>query len=293
MLQRKDPGVEMRYLNLLFILILCACSAPKASPPPPLPTEDAVGTQVSVILTRQPSPTIQPATATLGPTSTEIPTVTPPPATETPTATTSPTIEPTLPSGDPKVYLGQPEWFTSLETGRNFGVVENDNTRIYQENGALVLTGVFANGWRGWSLTFSRQPQDFYLDATFKTQSCSGSDQYGLMFRAPNTSAGYFYGITCNGQYFFEANDFNDNGFQSGLVDLTPSQYILAGSNQINRLGVMAKADQLSLYINGSLIQEISDTNFKEKGYFGAFISAYETANLIIQMDEISLWNLP
>lgn len=285
----------MRFLYLFLIFILCACSTLDANTPTQLPTEDAVATQVSVMLTQQPSPTIAAATATIEPTLTDIPTATQIPATATPavTETSTATTEPTLPSGDPKVYLGQPEWFTSFEMGRNFGVVDNENTRIYQENGALVLTGVFANGWRGWSLTFSRQPQDFYLDATFNTQTCSGNDQFGLMFRAPNTGAGYFFGITCNGQYFLEANDFNDNGFQSRLIELTPSQQILPGSNQINRLGVMAKAKQLTLYINGSRIQEITDTHFEEKGYFGAFISAYETANLTVHMDEIALWDLP
>jgi hypothetical protein len=278
-------------------LLLSACRVPIAEPVPAV-TEavDAVATEVARQLTALPTATTVPSAA---PSATLAPSDTPPVTTETPTptVTASPppteTTAPTISSGDPKSYLGQPVWFTSFDSGRAFGVVENDNTKIFIENGALVLSGLNANGWLGWSMTFSQQPLDFYLDAVFKTQECSGDDQYGLVFRAPDTSAAYFYGVTCDGRYFLEANDFKDNGTQAVLIRLTQSPAFQAGSEMTNRLGVMVKGDKIGVYTNGVLLQEVTDSQFKDKGYFGAFIAAYRTAGFTVRMEEIGLWNLP
>jgi hypothetical protein len=277
-------------LLTLFAFLLAACSAPKLSNQP-TPTSDAVATQVALMLTQMPTATTLPPSDTPAPTvtleATAAPEVTDTPV---PTETLAPTA--TL-SGDPKAQLGEPSWQTSLESGKPFGIVESDNTRIRMENGALVLTGVNANGWLGWSLTFSQQPKDFYLEALMKTQDCAGSDQYGLMFRAPDTSAGYFFGVTCDGRYFLEANDFRDNGTEASLLELSATPHIQPGANQSNRLGVMARGTTLSLYANGSKIAEVTDTVFQEKGYFGAFVAAQKTAGFTVHMEEIALWNLP
>lgn len=275
------------------IVLLTACNAPGSPAAASTPTADLVATQVALMLTQMPTVTHQPSTAT------QAPSPTPPSATSTPTETSSPTPtstdtpEPTPSNSDPKVYLGQPVWQTTFDSGKAFGVIDNENTRIRQENGALQLTGVNANGWLGWSVTFSRQPLDFYIDATFTTQTCSGADQYGLIFRAPDTNAGYFFGVTCSGQYYFESNDFKENGVQTRIIQATSDPHLLPGSNQTNRLGVMAKGDQISLYANGVLLQTVTDTSFAEKGYFGAFVAAYQTAGFTVSMEDIALWDLP
>ena len=67
---------------------------------------------------------------------------------------------------------------------------------------------------------------------------------------------------------------------------------ILKGSNQINRLGVMAKGSELKLYVNGVLIDTIKDKTFSQ-GYIGLYIGRKETKNLTSILDEISFWNLP
>jgi hypothetical protein len=54
----------------------------------------------------------------------------------------------------------------------------------------------------------------------------------------------------------------------------------------------MANDDTFRFYINGSLVKEISDQGITEKGYIGAFASAFEDPNFTVLLDEISLWPL-
>lgn len=288
----------MRKLPLIVFLaalLLAGCNLPNRNIEASTPTTDAVATEVSMLLTQMPTATIPgqvAATPTTEPTATQTPV--PATATTAPTLPNQPTATstPTLSAGDPKSALGDPAWRNTLDSGEKFYLYENEGTRVTAENGALVLTGLTSNGWLGWSLTFSRPSQHFYLEAVMKTDTCSGADQYGLVFRAPDTEKGYFYGVTCDGRFFLEARDFSDDSSKE-LFDATANTAIQSGSNAVNRLGVMASGDRISLYANGALLGEVNDTTFPDEGYFGAFIAANATPGFTVRMDEIAIWNLP
>ena len=272
---------------LLILLILTACNAPRISQATATP--DIVATQVAVLQTNMPTVTLPLSTETL-----------PLPAT---TATIEPSLTPAQPTLPPatatlagtaelKDRLGEPTWTDTLDSGKLFYLFENEGTRVTVENGAMLLSGLQTNGWLGWSLTFARQPQNFYIEATFIPQDCAGNDRYGLVFRAPGDNAGYFFGVSCSGQYDLSAADFTNNT-DLDLISASSHAAILAGANQTNRLGVMAEGEKISLYANGKLLQEISDSTFKDKGYFGAFVAAGQTTGFTTRMDEIKLWELP
>ncbi len=288
----------MRKMTLFIVaccLLLTACNLP-STPMAEAPTEDAVATRVAQMLTSAPTLTA-PAAAnpTAAPTTTAQPTAaasatSAPTATAAPSATSGPT--PTTPSGAPKNSLGAPTWKDTLDGGKSFYLYDNGNTLVTLENGALVLTGQNANGWLGWSLTYSHPAQNFYIEAVFTTGTCSGADTYGLVFRAPNENAGYFYSVTCDGKYSLHARDFaKDN--DSPTVEWTSSSAIHPGSNQTNRLGVMANGDKIDLYANGILMNQITDSSYTDKGNFGALIASNVTAGFTVRMEEISLWKLP
>ena len=274
----------MRYLTLLLLLalFLTGCNAPTATRQP---TQDLVATQVAILQTSLPTATIQPPAASATPepsaTAAAATATTEPTATLTVTATTT---------GELKDTLGEPAWSDMLDSGKNFYLFENEGTRVTFDNGALAMAGL-QSGWLGWSLTYSRQPQNFYVEATFITQDCSGNDRYGIMFRATN-STGYFFGVTCSGAYNLGWSNF-DTSDDKALIQSTSSPAIVGGANQTNRLGVMANGDKLSLYANGKLLQEFTDTTMTDKGYNGAFVQANQTIGFTIKLDEIKLWNLP
>lgn len=270
-------------------LLLSACSVLQPTVTEPTPTQDAVATQVTLLLTTMPTATMPLPTATTAPIATlPAETSTPEAAASTPTTAASPTAD----ASDPKLSLGEPHWTNNLDSSEVFYLFENEGTRVTHENSALVLTGRQANGWLGYSLTFSQQPINFYLEAEFETQTCAGTDVYGLVFRAPDTEAGYFYGITCDGQYYLRVINFKD-GTNRPLINLTEGEGIQTGSNQANRLGVMANGERIGLYVNGSLQQEVTDATFTNQGYFGAFVAANQTVGFTVRLDDVSLWNLP
>ncbi len=275
---------KLTTLTFTLLIALAGCNLPVA-PQDATPTADLVATQVAELLTAQPSPT-QPQAATQPPA--ETPTTPPTAEPATPTAEPSPT--PTTNPGDPAASFGEPSWQDSLDTAKNFYLYENDNTKVEAEDGALALTGRNANGWLGWSLTYAQQPVNFYLEGTFRVRDCSGADLYGLVFRANKENAGYFYGVTCDGRYNLYARDFNNNT-DTELIALTPATAITTGSNQVNRLGVLAQGSKISLYVNGTLVGETDDSTYSS-GYFGALVAANQTAGFRVDLDLIRLWKL-
>ncbi len=284
---------------ILLILLLAGCNLPTRPMPVNTPSTNAVATQVAQLLTAQPSFTVPAPTVLAAPTQTPAPatavtsTTAPiPTSTQAAPAAGQPTATSTISSSDPKSSLGSPTWRSTLDSGKAFYQYDNDNTRVVLENGALNLTGLQANGWLGWSLTYSQPAQNFYLEAAFIPQSCSGADMYGLVFRAPRADAGYFFGVTCDGRFNLHARDFTA-GIDNNLIQLTNNSAILSGSNQVNRLGVMANGNKITLYANGISLHELTDSTYNVEGSFGALGAANSTAGFTVKMDEISLWKLP
>lgn len=286
---------------MLTIGLLTACNLPVA--PTSGTTPDQIATRVSQLMTENPgaTPNVMTATPSQGQaTATNMPATATAPA-ATAAITPSPTVSaptqaapsPTTPPGDPKNSLGQPSWQETANTSKTFYLYENEGTHVSDNNGLLVLTGKLNNGWLGWSMTHSHPASNFYLEADFQTQACADSDRYGVVFRAPSDQAGYFFTFTCDGKFSLEARDFDANT-DTTLIKLTSNGAIHAGPNQTNRLGVMANGSKISLYANGVLLQEITDTTFNpDKGYLGVQIAANHTAGFTVTLQEISLWNLP
>lgn len=272
------------FLSLLILILLPACNLPTSKKA--TPTVDFIATTVAETLVALPSKT-PPSTQSAGPTAAQ--SAATQPANETPTSTASPS--PT-PPGDPKSWLGTPTKLDTLDNPQGFGLAggyEDDAAKIVVSDGAMIMTSFSTVGWRTWRV---RPPElsNAYLDAAFRTVNCTASDQYGLVFRAPNydTGYGYYFGVTCDGRYSFSRWDANGT---SALVNLTPDTNILSGPGQTNRLGVMAKGQNIKLYINGNSVKEIEDAGMAS-GFFGAFIGGF-SGNFTVQMEEIAYWLNP
>lgn len=288
-LKQIKSSLTRHFLPALICTVLAGCNMPSEPAITNTPTPNLIATQISLLLTQAPtavepslavtaSATVEPSPITVN---TEV--ISTPTETALPTTITS-TIEATL-TNDP------PDWRDTLDDGKSFYKYENENTRITQENGRLILTGVNANGWLGWSLTFSHKPTDFRIEAQFIPQTCSGADQYGILFRAPDTNSGYFYGITCDGRYYLHARNFNNNS-DIVIINLTTSTAIQSGANATNRIGVKVVGNQIGLYANDALLQEVTDATYSD-GNFGVFVAADETPGFSVWMEEISLWEIP
>jgi hypothetical protein len=285
-----------KLLPVVLALLLAACLP---QPSTPVNVDDLVGTSVSATLAMQPTATSEPATAppvsvetpgpTSPPTATQPPTIAAATATVTPSATLPASSTPTTIAGDPRTSLGQATWRDTFTNGNGWNLGGDSFTEVDVEDGKFILTGLTtADGWR---LTWP-EIENAYLEATIQPGTCSGSDEYGLIFRVPDIhdpNEGYLFGFTCDGRYFLRTWD-GEN--MDSLIGATTASAIQAGSDKTNRLGVWAEDDEFRLYANGVLLGEITDGTFPNDGGFGYFIGARQTTDFTIESEEIGYWDI-
>jgi hypothetical protein len=224
-------------------------------------------------------------------TSPPIPTATEILAVPTGTATSPPPPTATLDASDPKAGLGEPTFHDTFNDASNWPLYTDQHVSFEIKDSKLVMTAFNPDFYSGWILP-PPVISDFYLEMATETKDCSGKDQHGLMVRAVKTDQGYIgyhYAVSCDGHYTLR----RWNGSQYvPLVDWTASDRINAGSNQMNRIGLMANGNKISMYANGSLIGEYQDDTHLE-GRFGVFIGSAVTPNFTTHVDEIAYWDIP
>lgn len=286
------------------MIILSACKMPQAAAPTPF--GNAVATQVAVLLTSSPaatnpqSPAASPSVTTLPPvvtqtkaapsaaTSTPIPPTAKP--TQAPTNTPKPKPTATQVEGDPRLTLGDPTFQDKkFKEDINWGSAWQDKfTKGEFKDNQLVLTSI---GVDGWTLTWPKYT-NFYIEMTVATGDCSGMDRYGLIVRVPESfDRGYLIGFTCDGRYSLRIWD-PANKKYIDIITWKHSDEINAGSNQTNRVGLMADGDKFTLYANGHLLSNATNSRF-DKGYFGPFVGHTDTNNFTVYIKEIAAWELP
>jgi hypothetical protein len=201
---------------------------------------------------------------------------------------TTPTVAstPTQAADDPILTLGSPTWKDTLDNGDNWPLGVDKYVDLKSSGGTLQMVGLTnKNGWR----LSNQKAVNFYLQLTGKMSVCSGADHYGLFFRVPNLSLadrGYLFGISCDGKFALRKWSIDT---MTVLENWKSSDAIVKGSNQTNRLGIMAKGNVLKLYINGVLVDTIKDASFSQ-GYIGLYIGPKETTKLTAVLDEIAYW---
>jgi hypothetical protein len=228
----------------------------------------------------------------------ELPTVTPtgspPPsatATVTPTITQTPSFTP--PAEDPRLTLGSPSYRTDFADAYGWYPYDDAGHRFELVDHKFVMTAKNANSYDAWTLTIWKL-KNYYLEMTATPDTCSGRDRYGLVVGSPGPgeNPSYLLKVSCDGYYTFGFFNLDiDNKFHY-LKDWTKSSYILAGSNQTNRVGFMARGSHLSLYANGHLLIDLDEPAFDE-GLFGLFVGAVNTANFTVRVSEVAYWVLP
>ena len=162
-------------IMVVALLLLTSCNFPLGRS---TPNEQDLSTQVAQTLTAWPTP---PSTLTPVPS----PTLLFATATVIPTSTA--TITPTVSPDDPVLTLGSPDFIDTFESGSAFGVktpYEDQAIHIEATNGTLLFRSLALYQGLRWRLTYPFA-RDLYLEGTFTTISCAGTDAYGLMFRAP------------------------------------------------------------------------------------------------------------
>ena len=202
---------------------------------------------------------------------------------------------------DPVAVYGNPT-FEDPMTGENIddwinpvtGLLPDTNyIKISETDDKFYVTGKETD-FSTWYLTW-RDLSDFYLQSTFNSGSCSGKDAYGLIVRGPEHLAGIAYGyvvaFSCDGEYWVFRVDSATPFTIKELVTWSKSDYISAGSNQQNVMGIKAIGNTLTIYANGHQIADIFDSNY-EIGRYGLFVMANLTPNYTYQVVHMAYWDL-
>jgi len=317
-------------LFIIFVFLLSACGNLPLPGGPTAPTSSSdsdMATRVSGILTAMPTVTNEAATQpsapqslpTIAPTATqtsaaEIPTATQPAPTATsaapqatptenltPVATYTPqggaTQGPTaVPSGDdPRVKLGSPAWTDTMDGSDNWPTGSSDFSEIDFSDGSMLYTPLKTTA--GWRLTWPKIA-DTYIEMSVRSGNCANNDYYGIIFRVPDLNdadQGYLLSVSCEGKYSLRLWNGREgaNGKMTTLIPWTASDKIVAGADQLNRVGAMMINDRLLVYINGKLIKEVKDSTFKE-GYFGIFAAqGKDQKEFTVKIEEMSYWKNP
>ncbi len=237
-----------------------------------------------------------------GPTETPTPSMTSTPspsptataeATATPsrTSTASPAATATSESEDPKEGLGEPIFEDDLDTAAHWELYSNDQVEFTLGDGRIDMKALEADFEDWWTLA-GPVVEDFYVEGVLGIGECAGRDEVGLVVRSSNVEGnwvGYLFALTCDGRY---ALRFWDGESMTKVVTETRSNLITPGSNQEHRLGLMARGDTLTLYVNGNRLRQVTDSKY-DSGLVGVFIGAANTPGLTGYLDRIQLWELP
>ncbi|MDW7754085.1 MAG: family 16 glycoside hydrolase [Brevefilum sp.] len=296
---------------LIFALVLAGCNLP-GSQQDDVESDDSMATEIAKILTGTPveiqpsaTPVVEEPTEaeepteveeteepTLEPTDTPEeteepePTATPEDEEETPTPTAEPTE--TLAETDPARTLGEPDWIDTLADSEGWAIGYSEYSSIEFEDGYLKLTAdLDVDAWR---LTWPFL-EDFYLEAKMQSPECEGNDHFGIMFRVPanaNANRGYLFGITCDGKYGLRRWD---GQVMYSPIAWTESDAINQGEDEMNTMGIMAEGAQLTFYINGEKVDEVSDNAYLA-GSFGIFVGGTNVDDLTVWVDQIRYWTI-
>lgn len=202
---------------------------------------------------------------------------------------------------DPRSAYGSPSYENKMvfpnisewappETGT---LPDNTNIKLVFKDGRLYVTGKqmsFSTWWFSY-----HSVEDAYVEMTFDTETCSGGDAYGMILRGPEHNAGVRYGyviaFTCDGQVWSFRLDGTDPWDAEELVDETKSDYIKAGSDKLNVIGVRMEGDTLTIVANGTQIAQVKDDEYS-KGRIGVFVRPASASSYTYRVTNFAYWKL-
>jgi len=111
-----------------------------------------------------------------------------------------------------------------------------------------------------YSLVCRRWYSDLMVEVDVR-QMDTVAERYGIAFRGNDTMTDFYAFRLSFDRTFTLDKHSKENGFVA-LLGPTPSNAIRAGG--WNRLKVITKGDQITLYINDQLVGNVSDSTYKE-----------------------------
>lgn len=183
----------------------------------------------------------------------------------------------------------EPTYFEDFDSGGDSWTEGGTSTTFFYDEGAGVLYAEIDEENRlrwvvGGELS-DLEPADFLVE--LETQLDRGDGNYGLVFRMPDADNYYLFTIW-DGAYSLRALV---EGEWQTLIDWTESEEIETGRRATNRLGVLARGENISLLVNDVVVDEIEDATFAA-GSIGIAAGTFDNGRIEVTFDDFTLWIL-
>jgi hypothetical protein len=191
--------------------------------------------------------------------------------TRTPSVTATRTAAATVtrtPAGLPGAILRSDDFLSQTLTVANNWTLETGTDVDYVWSPGKLTVTVKKPSLLGYTWPDGRYT-DFAAEVVAQPGS-STAGEYGMVFRVSGTSGTrnyYLYGVTTDGKYFVFAK-VNGQWLDADPVPATTSNQIRAAGNS---LGVIAQGNQISLYINRTLVKTFTDNSVTAEGAVGVY----------------------
>jgi hypothetical protein len=212
----------------------------------------------------------------------EVPTVTPTFIIPTlvPSATFTPEPEPS-PTPDLQIGLGDLIFEDSFDSnlGWDIGQSEIGGASLVEERLSLAVR-------RSNSFYFIESPvpttTDFFLEVTVRTELCSESDEFGVMFRYRAMGEHYRFALTCDGSA--RVSRVLAEG-EIVLVPLTQTYAIFPGLLADNRIAIWASGNHFRFFINDLEVFSASD-RVLPSGKLTFFVRSRRSSQTTVSFDD-------
>jgi heat shock protein HslJ/uncharacterized protein YraI len=191
--------------------------------------------------------------------------------------------------GDPALVLGPPDGVEDFNNTKNWTTFDNACFSTEINGGQLAMTAKGQAESVCWEVSWP-QLDNFYLETTLQMpETCEPQDRFGFLFRAPDNNRGYLYGFNCAGQYTLTLWD---GQATTVLVEPTESAAIFNEPGAVNRMGLLAFGEDISLYANGVYLETATDYTYLEEGKIGYFVRAASENPFTVNYDQLRVWVL-
>jgi hypothetical protein len=129
---------------------------------------------------------------------------------------------------------------------------------------------------------------DFYAEITARPSLCRGTDEYGLLFRAPNNVAYYRYVILCNGTARVDRFSVKTPHL---LLSAVPSGDVPPGAPGEVRLGVWAVGSEFHFFLNDHYQFSVTDKNYPA-GAIGVFARSTGDSPVTVTFSDLVIYDV-
>lgn len=159
-------------------------------------------------------------------------------------------------------------------SGSGWGTGTDTDSSVEYNNDGLEFK-VFTPYYVTWSTPSLEVYENTHIEVNVQNTSTDQEAFFGIICNEQgSTNAFYYVGVSPDGYYAFNKSKVvgDDEVLKDGTSD------IISGSAQSMRLGLDCKNGSMALYVNGQLIDSVSDATYTS-GTFGVFAASDDQAN--------------